>query len=58
MKYEIQIPEVHYSIWQVDAKTEAEAIELALEGEADEITLEYSHTDTDSNNFRVREMKK
>ena len=55
MKYEIKIPEVHYSVWRVEAKTKAEAIEAVLEGEADEIALQFSHSDTDSNNFQIRE---
>ena len=57
MKYEITIPEVHYAIWTIIADSKEEAIELALQGEGDEMELSYSHTDTDSGNYKVKELK-
>ena len=44
MKWTIQIPEVHYSIREVEAETEEEAIEMALEDLDTEVNVEYSHT--------------
>ena len=44
MKWTIQIPEVHYSIREVEADTEEEAIDKALEDLDNEVHLEYSHT--------------
>lgn len=44
MKWTIQIPEVHYSIREVFAKTEEEAIDMALENCDLEVSCEYSHT--------------
>ena len=57
MKYEVKIPEVHYAVWTIEAKDEAEAIEIALQGEGDELELVYSHTDTDSNNYEVKKLE-
>ena len=42
MKYNILIPEVHYSWREVEAKNETEAIEKAWDSE--ETFLEYSHS--------------
>lgn len=44
MKYEVEIPEVHYATWTIEADTKEEAIEIALRGEGDEMELRYSHT--------------
>ena len=44
MKWTIQIPEVHYSIREVEADTEEEAIDKALEDLDTEVNHEYSHT--------------
>jgi hypothetical protein len=44
MKWTIQIPEVHYSIREVEADTEEEAIDKALEDLDTEVHQEYSHT--------------
>ena len=44
MKWTIQIPEVHYSIREVEAETKEEAIEMALEDLDTEVNHEYSHT--------------
>jgi hypothetical protein len=44
MKWTIQIPEVHYSIREVEADTEEEAIDKALEDVDTEVHQEYSHT--------------
>ena len=44
MKWTIQIPEVHYSIREVEADTEEEAIDKALEDLDTEVHHEYSHT--------------
>ena len=45
MKWTIQIPQVHYSIHEVEADTEEEAIDMALEEDCDsEVDFEYSHT--------------
>jgi len=44
MKWKIQIPEVHYSIREVEADTEEEAIDMALEDLDTEVQCEYSHT--------------
>ena len=57
MKYEVEIPEVHYAIWTIEADTKEEAIEIALQGEGDEMEMRYSHTDEDSNNYIVKEIK-
>lgn len=43
-KWTVQIPEVHYSIREVEAETEEEAISLALENCDLEVMCEYSHT--------------
>ena len=57
MKYEVTIPEVHYATWTIIADSEEEAIDLALQGEGDEMELIYSHTDEDSNNYGVKKLE-
>ena len=57
MKYEVSIPEVHYAIWSIEAASKKEAIELALQGEGDEVEFQYSHTDADNNNYKVKELE-
>jgi len=57
MKYEIKIPEVHYAVWTVEAKDEAEAIEIALQGEGDELELVYSHAERYRNNYEVKKLE-
>ena len=54
-KYEVKIPEVHYAVWTIEA--EDEAIEIALQGEGDELELVYSHTDSDINKWNVKKLK-
>jgi hypothetical protein len=44
MKWTIHIPEVHYSIREVEAETKEEAIDMALGLASAEVTVEYSHT--------------
>ena len=44
MKWRIQVPEVHYSIREVEADTKEEAIDMALEDLDTEFQFEYSHT--------------
>lgn len=44
MMYEVTLKEVHVSKWQIEADSEAEAIELVRDGEGDEIYTEYLET--------------
>ena len=53
--YLVKIPEVHKSIWRVEAESVEEAKEAALNGEGDMIEMTYSHTDLDSNDMEVEE---
>jgi hypothetical protein len=43
-KYQVGIREVHVSTVEVEANSEEEALEIAAEGESEEVMLEYSHT--------------
>jgi len=42
--YLVGIREVHVSTVEVEADSEEEALEIAAEGESEEVMLEYSHT--------------
>ena len=44
MKWTVHIPEVHISIREIEAETEDQAIEMALEDLDTEVSHEYSHT--------------
>lgn len=44
MKYLVEVREVHVSTIEVDASTQAEAVERVANGEGEEILCEYSHT--------------
>jgi hypothetical protein len=44
MRYEVTIPEVWYRQWEVEAESEKEAIQKALDGDGDEGDFEYAFT--------------
>ena len=57
MIYKISIPIEGYITYEVKAKDKAEAIELALIGEAREVETRADSFDSDINNFIVEVIK-
>ena len=57
-KFHVFIPELHYVKIEVKAETEKEAVEKAqIEyGNKDALELEYSHTDNDTQNWKIEEI--
>ena len=42
--YEVQLQEVHYSTWQVEAESQQDAVDRVRDGDGEEVSMEYSHT--------------
>ena len=56
-KYLVEIPEVHYSIREVEADNVIAALDIALD-EGEEVGFEYSRTLEDQTLWRVSKKKK
>ncbi len=51
--FQVQIPELHYCVVEIAANNESDAIKRAIEGDGQEIAIEYSHTIDDDDLFKI-----